>query len=231
MDGSPEKTQLGSSSRDSIRRSYDVVTDEYVRRIYDELKDKPLDRQLLDRFGDSVRSVGAVGDVGCGPGHVARYLHERGVTVIGVDLSDVMVGAARRLNPGIEFRQGDMTALDLPDGSWAGIACFYSILHIPRDEVVGALREFRRVLRPGGLLLITFHIGSELVHRDEWWGHDVDVDFLLFEPDEMVRYLGSAGFDIEEIVQRDPYPDVEYPSRRAYIFARSRATDQEGGRP
>jgi len=54
-------------------------------------------------------------------------------------------------------------------------------------------------------------------------GHAVDVDFLLFESDEMARYLGAAGFEIEEIIERDPYPDVEYPSRRAYIFARTPA--------
>ena len=216
-------------AREALRRSYDAVTDEYVRHIYDELKDKPLDRQLLDRFAADVRDAGPVGDVGCGPGQVARYLHERGVTVVGIELSERMADAARRLNPGIEFRQGDMTALDLANAAWAGIVCFYSILHIPRDEIVGALREFRRVLRPGGSLLLTFHIGADLVHRDEWWGHSVDVDFLLFEPDEMARYLGAAGFEIEEIIERDPYPDVEYPSRRAYIFARRPAADPGGG--
>lgn len=191
-----------------------------MRRIYHELEGKPLDRELLDRFAGCVREVGPVGDVGCGPGQVARYLHDRGVTVVGIDLSDAMVAAACRLNPGIEFRQGDMTALDLPDGTWAGIVCFYSIIHIPRDQVVAALQELRRLLRPGGLLLLTFHIGADVVHRDEWWGHAVDVDFLLFEPNEMAGYLTAAGFEIEEIIERDPYPEVEHPSRRTYIFAR-----------
>ena len=208
-------------ARDALRRTYDAVTDEYVRRIYDELKDKPLDRLLLDRFADSVRDAGPVVDLGCGPGHVARYLHERGVKVTGIDLSDAMVAAAQRLNEGVDFRQGDMTALDLADGALAGIVCFYSIIHIPRDQVAAALREQHRVLRPGGRLLLTFHIGSEVVHRDEWWGHEVDVDFLLFESDEMARYLGEAGFEIEEIIERDPYPEVEYPSRRSYIFGRA----------
>ena len=67
--------------------SYDRVADEYVRRIFDELRHKPLDRQLLDRFAASVRDVGPACDLGCGPGHVARYLHEHGVQVCGVDLS------------------------------------------------------------------------------------------------------------------------------------------------
>jgi trans-aconitate methyltransferase len=95
--------------------SYDRVPDEYVRRISDGLKDKPLDRQLLDRFAKSVRNLGSVCDMGCGPGHVARYLHEHGVKVCGVDISTEMVKRARRLTPGVEFRQGDMMALDIPD--------------------------------------------------------------------------------------------------------------------
>ena len=131
-----------------------------------------------------------------------------------------MVERARRLTPGVEFRQGDMMALDAPDGTWAGIAAFYSIIHIPRGDMARALGELRRVLRPGGLLLLAFHIGDDTIHLDEWWGQKVCVDFFFFRPDEVAGYLRAAGFEIEEIIEREPYPDVEHQSRRAYIFAR-----------
>ena len=211
---------MNDPKTNDVAGSYDRVADEYVARIYDELQHKPLDRQLLDRFADSVREVGLACDMGCGPGQVARYLHERGAQVCGVDLSPEMVVRARRLNPGIAFHQGDMLALDVDDGAWAGIAAFYSIIHIPRGDVVRALREFRRVLRPGGQVLLAFHIGDEVKHLEEWWGHKVCVDFLFFRSDEMAGYLKSAGFGIEEIIERDPYPEVEHQSRRAYIFAK-----------
>ena len=204
----------------NVKTSYDQVADEYVQRIFDELQHKPLDRQLLDRFAASVREAGPVCDLGCGPGHVARYLHERGVQVCGIDLSPVMVERARSLTPGVEFRPGDMLALNVPDGAWAGIAAFYSIIHIPRGDVTRALRELRRVLRPGGLLLLTFHLGDDKIHLDEWWGQKVCVDFFLFQSAEMAGYLTAAGFEIDEIIEREPYPDVEHQSRRAYIFAR-----------
>jgi SAM-dependent methyltransferase len=212
------------SDRRDTARSYDVVADEYVARIYGELRDKPLDRELLDRFADAVRNVGPVCDVGCGPGHVTRYLHDRGVDVSGVDLSAGMVERARGLNPGIEFRQGDMAALAAPDGSWAAIVLFYSIIHIPRDEVVAVLRELKRTVRPGGCLFLAFHIGSETIHRDEWWGQAVSVDYLLFTTDEMTGYLRHAGFEVEEVRERDPYPEVEHQSRRSYIVARKPAS-------
>jgi SAM-dependent methyltransferase len=200
--------------------SYDRVADEYVQRIFDELQHKPLDRQLLDRFAASVRDVGPACDIGCGPGHVARYLHERGVQVSGIDLSPAMVERAQRLTPEVPFRQGDMTALDVPDEAWAGIVAFYSIIHVRRDEIGQALSEFRRVLRPGGLLFLAFHLGEETIHLDEWWGHKVCVDFSFFRTEEMAGFLRAAGLEIEEIIERDPYPDVEHQSRRAYIFAR-----------
>jgi SAM-dependent methyltransferase len=200
--------------------SYDAVADEYVRRISDELRHKPLDRSLLDRFANAVRHRGAVCDLGCGPGHVARYLKERGVDVVGYDLSPRMVEAARHLNPEINFHQADMTALDHADESWAGVVAFYSLIHIPPAEIAGTLRGFRRILRPGGLLLLAFHIGDETLHLDDWWEHKVNIDFFLFRPEEMARDLAAAGFDIEEIIEREPYPEVEHQSRRAYIFAR-----------
>lgn len=205
---------------ESTRISYDRVAEEYARLMADELKDKPLDRELLDRFAARVAGKGPVCDLGCGPGQVAGYLHVRGVDAFGLDLSPGMLEQARRLNPGIEFRQGNMRALDLPDSSLAGIAAFYSIIHIPREEVTLVLRELRRVLQPGGILLPAFHKGEEVVHRDELWGHTVSLDFAFFERTEMEGYLREAGFTIEESIERPPYPEVEHQSHRVYIFAR-----------
>ena len=206
--------------RSDYQTSYDAVAEEYVRRIADELQHKPLDRALLDRFAAATRDRGPVCDMGCGPGHVARYLKERGVNIVGYDLSPKMVEAARRLNPEMTFHQADMTALDDAEGSWGGWVAFYSLIHIPRPEIPDTLRGFRRVLQPGGLLLLAFHIGDETLHLDDWWEQKVNVDFFFFQPHEIARDLVAAGLEIEEIIERDPYPEVEHQSRRAYIFAR-----------
>jgi SAM-dependent methyltransferase len=200
--------------------SCDAVANEYVRRISGELQHKPLDRALLERFATAVRDRGPVCDLGCGPGHVARYLKERGVDVVGYDLSPKMVEAARALNPEINFYQADMRALDHADETWTGLAAFYSVIHIPPAEIAQTFREFRRILRPEGLLLLAFHIGDETLHLDDWWEHKVNIDFYFFQPAEMTRHLQAAGFEIEEIIEREPYPEVEHQSRRAYIFAR-----------
>ena len=113
-----------------------------------------------------------------------------------------------------------MLALEIADESWGGIAAFYSIIHVPREDVLHALREMKRVLRPGAWLLLSFHVGQEIIHRDEWWGEEVSLDFIFFGTEEMQGYLAAAGFDIAAVIERPPYETVEYPSRRAYIFAR-----------
>ncbi|HMH77507.1 MAG TPA: class I SAM-dependent methyltransferase [Candidatus Udaeobacter sp.] len=205
------------------RESYDELAATYTERIFTELAGKPLDRHLLNRLAEDVRGHGLVADLGCGPGHVARYLHDQGVRMLGIDLSPRMIDSARQRSPDIEFRVGDMRALDLPDGALAGIVAFYSLIHIGEPEMGATLRELRRVLAPGGLLLVAFHIGEETVHRDELWGHPVSLDFRFLMPSPMVARLIEAGFVVLERVEREPYPEVEHPSRRCYLLARSPA--------
>jgi len=203
----------------NTQESYDRVAAEYNQRIGDELDHKPLERQLLDRFAASV--TGRICDLGCGPGHIAGYLHERGADVFGIDLSPGMIEQAGQRNPGIPFEQGDMRALKLDDGALGGIVALYSIIHIPRGDVTGVLGELRRVLQPGGALLLGFHQGEEALRVEELWGKQVNLDFTFFTPAEMVGYLEAARFEIEDVVERAPYaPEIEYQRQRAYIFAR-----------
>lgn len=215
---------MNEDATNDVQTGYDLIADEYVRHIYDELQHKPFDRRLLDRLVASVAGNGLVCDIGTGPGHVARYLHERGANVCGIDLAPEMVERARRLNPGIEFQQGNMFALEIADGTFAGITAFYALVNIPRVEVGRALRELHRVLKPAGRLLLAFHVGDDVLHREEMWDVKVSLDFYFFRSDEMTGYLKSADFEIEEIIERDPYPEaVEHQSRRSYIFARKAA--------
>lgn len=206
---------------EGIRESYDWIADDYAREIYGELQHKPFDRQLLDRFAARIAGRGQVCDMGCGPGQVARYLRDAGAEGFGVDLSPRMVELARRLNPDIPFREGNMMALDLAEGTLAGIAAFYAIVNIPEESLPSVFREMHRVLAPDGLLLVAFHLGHEVVQKEELWGKTVSMDFFFFQAPSIRQKLEAAGFVVEEIIERGPYaPEVEYQSRRAYILAR-----------
>jgi SAM-dependent methyltransferase len=212
----------------NTQTSYDQVAAEYAEKFKDEMDDKPFDRACLDRLALEVGKLGAICDMGCGPGQIARYLHRQGIQALGVDLSPRMVAEAQRLNPDIHFHQGDMLSLPDADNSWGGIAAFYCIIHIPREKVVEALREMRRVLKPGGVLLVTFHIGDEIKHLDEWWEKPVNLDFAFYQPAEMENWLKEAGYAMIETLVREPNPDVEVATRRAYVFAGKEVNEDTG---
>jgi ubiquinone/menaquinone biosynthesis C-methylase UbiE len=203
----------------SIRESYDQLAEEYANHLFHELENKPFDRDLLDRFAAGVG--GQVCDMGCGPGHVARYLRDAGVTVFGLDLSPRMLEQARNRNLDIRFREGNMLALDLEESSLAGITAFYAIVNLPPESWPQVFREMERVLQPNGLLLLAFHTGDEVVEVKELWGQSVSLNFFFVTASVAKRHLETAGFRIEGVIERGPYPpEVEYQTQRAYIFAR-----------
>jgi len=202
----------------SIADSYDAAARGYAEHLGDELAHKPLDRALLDRFCESTRG-GTVADLGCGPGHIAAHLALRGARVIAIDLSPNMIAVARERYPDLDARVGDLAALDLPDGSLAGAVLFYAIVHTPPEAL--SFRELRRVLAPGALALVAFHVGSERVHVDELFGAAVSLDFQFHDPAAVAAALADARLPVIEHTVREPYPDAEHPSRRAYLLARA----------
>jgi ubiquinone/menaquinone biosynthesis C-methylase UbiE len=209
-------------SAEHIRRCYDLVASQYALNLYNELDGKPIDRNLLDDFAERLSGKGTVCDLACGPGHVTSYLRDRGLhDIIGIDVSAAMVETARSLNPEISFLQEDMRALDVPDGAWAGIIAFYAFVNFSRPQLPTLFAELHRVLQPGGLLLLAFHRGKEVKHVEEMWGVEIGLDFVFFETQEIATLLRKSRFTIERVVEREPYPAVEYPSQRTYILARA----------
>ena len=94
-----------------------------------------------------------------------------------------------------------MMSLDLPDASLAGIAAFYAIVNVPKESLPVVFREAERVLQPGGLLLLAFHIGDETVHEDELWGQPISMDFFLFQTTVIRDYMEASGLTINEITE------------------------------
>jgi SAM-dependent methyltransferase len=201
---------------DQARASYDAVAGAYAAEFFDELSRKPFDRDLLDRFAAGCEH-GRVLDIGCGPGHVARYLRARGADASGLDLSPAMVELARELNPGLAFAVGDMRSLDEYRGL-RGIAAFYSLIHIRRPEVASVLEGFRDALSSDGRLLIAVHGGRGDIHRSEFLGRPVPFEATLFSLGEIVTLVESAGFWVDEAHQREPY-QFEHPTPRVYVSA------------
>ena len=202
------------------RESYDTDAAGYAEKVRGLLDDRPHLRAGLAVFAETVREGGPVADVGCGPGYVTRHLHDLGVDAFGIDRSPEMIAIARQDHPDLGFEVGSMTDLPLADRSLGGVLAFWSVIHIPDSAVPGVFEEFRRVLRPGGPLLVGFHVGDTTAHSSEGYtGRAINVDTHRRRPDVVAGWLREAGFTIDgELVMR---PDEEVPG--AIIFARSPA--------
>jgi SAM-dependent methyltransferase len=175
------------------RVAYDTIAGQYAEFIDGTLAEQPLDRAMLAAFADLVRAadVGPVADLGCGPGHVTAHLHALGLTAFGVDLSPEMIALARQAHPGLRFETGSMTALDLADGTLGGVLARYSIIHTPPERVPEVFAECRRVLAPGGYLLLSFQAGEPVA---EAFDHTVTLAYR-WSPDRVAELLREAGLN------------------------------------
>ena len=186
-----------------ISTSYDNVAVSYAELVVDGADGE---ETAFDLVAGLVVPEGLVLDVGCGPGRTTGSLAARGLRVVGIDLSPGMIEVARRDHPALDFRVGSMTALDLPDGSVAGIVAWWSIIHLPREVVPQAFAEFHRVLAPGGVLLLGFHVGTESTHKiSGYGGHPMNIHVHRWTAPALTELAVAAGFT--------PYPS-ELPEDR-----------------
>jgi SAM-dependent methyltransferase len=185
---------------EDTRASYDTVADSYADLTRHLLDETPEVHAVLAVFADIVRDQGGgtVADVGCGPGRITAELRQLGLAAFGIDLSPGMIEVARREHPGLRFDVGSMPGLALADASLAGLVAWYSLIHVPDDEIGPALADFHRVLRPGGPLLIGFHAGDgSRLKTEGYGGHPMKVYVHRRQPDQMMAWLNEAGFAVE----------------------------------
>ena len=208
------------NEQEKVLHCYNQVAEDYAADRWDELSKKHFDRLLLKEFATLNKDQGLCADFGCGPGQTTRFLYDNGLKdIIGIDLSPAMISTARRLSPQIKFETGDLLQIAYPEGYLGSAVAFYAIVHFTRDQVRKCFEEINRVLKMGGDFLFSFHAGDEIVHFDKAHDKDVDVDLYFFKSDDIITLLQETGFHIIEAIERRPYEDAEFQSRRAYIWA------------
>jgi ubiquinone/menaquinone biosynthesis C-methylase UbiE len=206
--------------QEKIIKTYNATAESYAATRIDELSRKHLDRLILKEFARLNKDKGTCADFGCGPGQTTKFLFDHGVKdIIGIDISPGMVNVAQRIFPYIKFDTGDLLALPYDANYFASALAFYAIVHFDYDQIAMAFKELNRVLKKDAHFLFSFHVGKETVHFDIANDIDVDIDLNFFETDRILKLLHDNKFRIIDTVERLPYPDVEYATKRAYVWA------------
>jgi ubiquinone/menaquinone biosynthesis C-methylase UbiE len=182
---------------EDTRVSYDTVAESYSELLRGRLETEPYLMALLRLFADLVGEGKPVADVGCGPGRVTAVLRDLGLEAFGIDLSPGMIEVARREFPDLAFSVGSMTQLPLADDSVDGVLLWYSIIHVPDGELPAAFGHVRRVLRPGGTVLLGFHSGDTVNHKTAGYGgHPMSVYVHRRTPERVAELLAAAGLQV-----------------------------------
>lgn len=173
-------------------------------------------------------------DLGCRPGQIGAFLAAQGVNVLSLDLSLEMLREASDLLPGTGQIEADMRALPFADSSVGGIVAFYSLIHIPPNELPATISELGRVLKTDGYLALTTHVtpptsrgtlrddgDNVALHVDEMLSLAVDLAFYFYGIQQLLPCLERAGLELLNCTERDPYePELETQTRRMYLLAR-----------
>jgi ubiquinone/menaquinone biosynthesis C-methylase UbiE len=148
---------------------------------------------------------GDVLEIAVGTGRNFKH-YPAGITLTGIELSEQMLVIARERavdeKVDIDLRQGDAQVLEFPDGSFDTVVITLALCTIPDDRA--AVREVKRVLRPGGKLILLEHVRSPIapvraVQRL------LDPLMVRFEADHIVRdpldYLAGEGFEVQDVTR------------------------------
>jgi demethylmenaquinone methyltransferase/2-methoxy-6-polyprenyl-1,4-benzoquinol methylase len=141
--------EAGRLPADGVRAMFDRIAPVYD--LMNRVMTAGLDRRWRRATAEAVVQPGdLVLDACCGTGDLAVAGARAGGRVTGLDFSERMLERARRKAPALEWVQGDLLALPFPDGSFDAATVGFGIRNV--EDVGAALRELRRVLRPGGRL-------------------------------------------------------------------------------
>jgi SAM-dependent methyltransferase len=183
----------GLAQRELVRRGYDELAETYAA----ERESNETDA-LLERLLDDAPS-GRVLDAGCGDGTSALGPLAGVRPVAGLDFSRAQATRSNEVAPG-RVVQGDMTALPFADDAFAAVAAFYSVIHVPAGETPDVYAEFARVLRPGGVALVTTGTEDWAGRNDDWLAGGAPMQWDILGLERSTTLLEAAGFTVYETV-------------------------------
>jgi cyclopropane fatty-acyl-phospholipid synthase-like methyltransferase len=174
-----------------VERGYDAIAEEFER--WGEANVGPKRRyveELTSRLPDGARVL----ELGCGAGSTLARLAQR-FDVTGADLSREQLRRAAERAPTATLLHGDLTSLELPPASFAAVASFYVLGHVPRERHATVYRLVAEWLAPGGLFVTNIGANDDPGTVEDWVG-GAPMYFSSWPPETNRRMLAEAGFEL-----------------------------------
>lgn len=215
----------GTSKRtdDVVARAYDVVARSYAELVPTAGREgdpeTDVELSMVREFATSLPLGASVLDAGCGAGRMITYFDTlAALTIDGCDVSKEMVQLARRAHPQRRIAVAALSSLPYAERSFDGVLAWYSIIHTPPSGLADVFAEFRRILRPGGMLLLGFQAGTGARRISEAYGHEVDLLAYLHDVSDVAAQLEGSGFHIRAGLSRAA--TGQEPHAQGFVSAR-----------
>ena len=180
-------------SSSDVWSAYSARAEEYAQALGHMAVTAEEDRRLIARWARGVQ--GRIVDLGCGPGHWTAYLHDLDLEVEGVDPVESFIEIARDQHPHVTYRQGSSDSL--PTSVYGAVLAWYSLIHIPPQDLPGTLTFLGGSLKPQGSLLIGFFAGD----RVEEFPHAIAPAYY-WPPRALASLLERSGFNVLDVEHR-----------------------------
>lgn len=180
--------------------TYEAVADEYRERHADRSVIRDAVEDFTAALGDAGDEGARVLDVGCGPGWESAAFDERGFDVTAIDLAPAFLAAVGEIAPDAARVRMDMRTFGFADDAFDGVWACASFLHVPLADATATLREFRRVLGPGGVCFCAVPRGERVeIDGSDAYGERDERRFTLYTAEALYERAVDAGFTVETL--------------------------------
>ncbi len=138
-------------------QSYDVHGERYARKWLTQTMPAETQRAVEQAFQRGLASV----DVGCGSGRDVAWLVAAGYPTVGLEASSTMLRVARAAFPDLVFEEDALPALANTQARFAQVLCRNVLMHLPPAAHGAAVRRLLGLLRPGGVLVLTWRTDTD----------------------------------------------------------------------
>lgn len=195
-------------------QTYNTIADSYASKLDDYAP-----RSEQEKFISLLPNRAKILDAGCGPGRDCEYFADRGLDVVGIDLSDKLLEIAKKRVPSVVFQKQNLRTLQFQANSFDGIWACASLLHLKREDVLSVLKQFYTILKPQGILFVMVKEGKGEADIFEVLSSNIKRHFTYFSLPELNDLLIRAEFKVMDIYLWNE--EVRRPGRRDLVWISS----------